>query len=221
MKQDYEWVTFDCYGTLIDWENGICSAFERVARTTGNTFDRNRILTLYHRYEQEEEMIYKRYREILVRIARRMSVEMGWKVPDYNFLLDGFARWRPFDDTNPSLERLARHFKLGIISNVDNDLLTQTRRHFTVNFDLAVTAEQVVSYKPSVKHFQEARKKLGGAKWIHAAQSYVHDIQPCSKLGIDCAWVNRLKEENKDPKIKPLYNNINLIGLANWLLGED
>lgn len=221
MKQDYEWITFDCYGTLIDWENGISSAFERVARTTGNPFDRNKVLALYRKYEAEEELIYKRYREIVTRVARRICVDMGWKMHDFSFLIDGLTRWRPFADTNPALEQLAKHFKLGILSNIDNDLLTETRRHFTVNFELIVTAEQVMSYKPSPKHFTEARKKLGNAKWIHAAQGYYHDIQPCSRLGIDCAWVNRHQEENKDPKVKPLYNNINLVGLVNWMLGID
>lgn len=219
--KDYEWLTFDCYGTLIDWENGISSAFERVARNTGNTFDRNKVLSLYHKYEAEEEMMYKRYREVVTRVTRKICVDLGWKLHDFNFLIEGLGRWRPFAETNPALEQLARHYKLGILSNIDNDLFAETRKHLTVNFDLVITAEQIMSYKPAAKHFNEARKKIGNAKWIHAAQSYFHDIQPCSRLGIDCAWVNRLQEQNKDPKIQPKYNNINLVGLVNWMLDID
>ena len=221
MKQDYQWITFDCYGTLIDWENGISAAFERVAKMTGSTFDRNRVLSLYRKYEAEEEMIYKRYREILNRIARRICSDLAWRVPDNTFLSQSLQRWRPFADTNPSLERLSRNYKLGILSNVDNDLLTETRRHFTVNFDLVITAEQVSSYKPGLRHFQEARKKIGDAKWIHAAQSYVHDLVPCSRLNIPGAWINRNQEEGKDPNVKPLFNNINLMSFANWMEGID
>lgn len=222
MKQDYQWITFDCYGTLIDWENGISSAFERVAKMTGNSFDRNKVLSLYRKYEAQEERMYKRYREVLNRVARRICDDLMWKVPDPAFLSQSLGRWRPFADTNPALERLATHCKLGILSNVDNDLIAETRRHFTVNFDLVITAEQVSSYKPGLKHFTEAQKKIGDVKWIHAAQSYFHDIVPCSKMKIPSAWINRNQEQQNDPQVTaPLFNNVNLFAFANWIEGID
>src|ERR1043166_7218857 len=126
MKQDYQWITFDCYGTLIDWENGISSAFDRVAKMTGNSFDRIKVLSLFRKYEAQEERMYKRYREVLNRVARQICSDLMWKVPDPTFLSQSLQRWRPFADTNAALERLARHCKLGILSNVDNDLIAET-----------------------------------------------------------------------------------------------
>jgi Haloacid dehalogenase superfamily, subfamily IA, variant 2 with 3rd motif like haloacid dehalogenase/haloacid dehalogenase superfamily, subfamily IA, variant 1 with third motif having Dx(3-4)D or Dx(3-4)E len=217
----YEWITFDCYGTLIDWENGITTAFERVSRRKGVPFDRNQILKLYARYEMEEEHVYKRYREVLSRVARRICVELGMPQPDYSFLAESLPRWRPFADTNTVLERLAKKYKLGILSNIDIDLFNETRRHFTVPFEFVITAEEVASYKPAPAHFQTARRKLGNAAWLHAAQSFVHDIVPCNKLEIDSAWINRKSEVTKDPKIKPVFEGRDLVALENWLQGES
>lgn len=217
----YEWITFDCYGTLIDWETGIASAFERVARASDLTFDRTRILNLFARYEHEEEQAYKKYRDVLNRVARHICVGMGARQSDFSFLVDGLPRWRPFSDTNATLERLARKYKLGILSNIDDDLLAETRRHFTVPFDLIITAENVASYKPALQHFQQAKRKLGQASWIHAAQSFIHDIVPCNRLGIDSAWINRKSEMPKDPKIKPLFEGRDLTAFANWMYEQD
>ena len=219
--KDYQWITFDCYGTLIDWETGIGAAFEKVAMTAGVPFDRKRILTLYAKFEREEEFGFKKYREVLNRVARRICSEMRYRPADTGFLAESLGRWRPFEDTAPVLERLARNFKLGILSNIDNDLFAGTRRHFTVPFDLVVTAEQTGTYKPEQKHFQEARKKIGSAKWIHVAQSFYHDIIPCSRLGIDSVWINRNQELPKDPAVKPILETPNLYGFANWIEEVD
>ncbi|HEV2719662.1 MAG TPA: HAD-IA family hydrolase [Thermoanaerobaculia bacterium] len=97
-----------------------------------------------------------------------------------------------FPDTNAALERLrGAGYRLGILSNVDDDLLAATRRHFSVGFDLIVTAQQVRSYKPGHAHFLEARKRIGEARWLHAAESNFHDIVPANALGIENAWINR------------------------------
>lgn len=221
MGEHYDWITFDCYGTLIDWETGISAAFEKVAKATGNSFDRAKVLSLYSRMEAEEELSYRRYREILNRIARRICTHMGYNVSEHTFLSESLARWRPFAETNPVLERLARKHKLGILSNVDNDLLNETRRHFTVHFDLIVTAEKVGSYKPDLRHFQEAQKAIGHARWIHAAQSYYHDVVPCGRLGIPSAWINRKEEPLKDAKVQPVFNKPHMVAFANWIEGVD
>ena len=218
---EYSWITFDCYGTLIDWEHGISAAFEKVAMASGVPFDRSRILNLYHKYEKEEEKHYRKYRDVLTRIARRISIEMGYRISSFDFLVDSQQRWRPFPDTNQALQRLARKHKLGILSNIDNDLLTLTRRHLTVPFDLIITAESVACYKPELKHFQEAKRKIGEVGWIHAAQSYIHDIVPCARSGIDCAWINRSHEQGADPQIKPVFVGPDLHRFANWMEGLD
>ncbi len=219
--QDYQWITFDCYGTLIDWEHGITAAFERTAKLTGNAFDPAKILALYQKYESEEEFTYRRYREILNRVARRICIDLGYKTSDYSFLSETLGRWRPFADTNLALERLARTYKLGILSNIDQDLLSETRKHFTVPFQLIVTADMVASYKPEQKHFLEARKKIKDAKWIHAAQSYHHDVVPCNRLGIDVAWINRKQENPRDPNIRLAFNRPTLASFADWMEGFD
>ena len=218
---NYLWITFDCYGTLIDWENGIAAAFEKIAMAAGAPFDRNQVLKLYRKYEKEEERQYRKYRDVLTRVARRICFDMGLQTSSYDFLVDSLQRWRPFNDTNMALQRLARRHKLGILSNIDNDLITQTRKHLTVNFDLIVTAENVVSYKPELKHFQEARRKIGNTEWIHAAQSYFHDILPCKRLGINSAWINRAEESLKDEDVKPVFNGPDLYRFANWIEGVD
>ncbi len=217
----YGWLTFDCYGTLIDWESGIAAAFEKVAWTSGHSYDRNRVLKLYQQYEAAEEFSYIKYREVLNRVARRICVEFGWRTQDYGFLTESLPRWRPFPDTNIALEKLATKYSLGILSNVDNDLLERTRQHFTVPMQFVVTAEQVGSYKPEQGHFKEARKKIGVGQWLHVAQSFYHDVAPCSRLGIDVAWINRKQEASKDPKITPLFIGRDLIALTNWLEGLE
>ena len=100
--------------------------------------------------------------------------------------------------TRPSERLVAAGYSLGILSNVDDDLLAGTRRHFTVAFDLIVTAQQVGSYKPAHRHFIEARQRLGGKRWLHAAQSYFHDVIPARALGIPVAWINRKHESTAD-----------------------
>lgn len=217
----YNWITFDCYGTLIDWEHGISAAFEKIAMASGVPFDRARVLKLYHKFEKEEEQGYRKYRDILARVARRICIDMGLPASSLEFLVDSQQRWRPFPDTNEALQRLARKHKLGILSNIDDDLLALTQRHLTVHFDLIITAQNVASYKPAWKHFQEARKKIGNATWIHAAQSYFHDIVPCHELRIDSAWINRHQEPLTDPSVRPLFNGTYLYQFANWIEGVD
>jgi len=214
---NYTWITFDCYGTLIDWEKGITGSFEKIALAAGVPLDRDRVLKLYRKFEREEEMQYKKYRDVLTRVARRMCFDLGLQTNSIDFLLDDLPRWRPFSDTEHALRQLSRNHKLGILSNVDNDLLALTRRHFPVNFELVVTAQDLASYKPGPAHFHEARRRINDAPWIHAAQSYVHDITPCKQLGIPSAWINRQNETlaDKDPKF--VFQGPDLRSFAEWM----
>jgi 2-haloalkanoic acid dehalogenase type II len=191
----YEIVTFDCYGTLIDWESGISASFLRLADRHGWSASREAVLAAYHQVEpvvEAEE--YRSYRDTLGETARRVARTFRWTIPEseIGFLADDLWTWRPFKDTNEALERLrAAGLRLGILSNVDDDLLEKTVRHFTVPFELIVTAQQVKSYKPELGHFLAAKERIGDARWLHAAQSYFHDIVPCHAMGIPSAWVNR------------------------------
>lgn len=196
MPKTYDFVTFDCYGTLIDWESGIREAFLAAGRSQGIRLDEATILPAYASVEPVvERERYRRYRDVLAETARRVANSLGWRVSYDGFLGDSLPSWRPFPDTNRALERLrGAGIRLGILSNTDDDLLAATRKHFTVDFDLIVTAQEVGSYKPAPMHFLAARHRLGDARWLHAAQSNMHDIVPTNALGIPNAWINRKGE---------------------------
>lgn len=213
-------VTFDCYGTLIDWRSGIADAFARAAEEVGATAARDEVLDAYMAVEHEVEAgAYRPYREVLAETARRIAARLGWTPKDGGaFLAESLPTWKPFADTNAALERLAAGgVTLGILSNVDDDLLAATRRHFHVEVPLIVTAAQVRSYKPGHAHFLVARDRIGGKTWVHAAQSHFHDVVPCRKLGIEVAWVNRLGEAPAGG-VLPTLEVAELAGLARVLL---
>jgi len=196
----WEVVTFDCYGTLIDWERGIAEAFRSAAVAAGAPVDVPAALRAYHEIEpvvQAER--FRSYRDVLTESARQVGARLGWKLPDdrAGFLAESLPSWPPFPDTNAALETLAAAgCRLGILSNVDDDLLAGTRQHLASVFDpaLIVTAQQVRSYKPGRGHFDEARRRIGDARWLHAAQSLFHDIAAAGALGIPAAWINRQGE---------------------------
>ena len=215
-----EVVTFDCYGTLIDWRSGIADAFARAAGAAGAEARRDDVLDAYMAVEHEvEAAAYRPYREVLVETAVRIAKRLGWTPVDGGaFLPESLPSWRPFPDTNAALERLAAGgVALGILSNVDDDLLAATRRHFHVDFALVITAAQVRSYKPGHAHFLAARERLAGKRWTHAAQSHFHDVVPCRALGIEVAWVNRLGEAPAGG-VLPTLEVADLAGLARVLL---
>jgi 2-haloacid dehalogenase/putative hydrolase of the HAD superfamily len=220
MSESYDIITFDCYGTLIDWEGGITAAFQAEAARDGLELLPNQIIDAYAAEEPAVESgSYLSYRDVLNETAMRVAAKLGWKLsPDRaRFLATSVPGWLPFPDTNPSLERLSRRFRLGILSNIDDDLLASTRRHFTVGFDLIVTAEQVKSYKPGLAHFKEALSRAGDSRVLHAAQSYFHDVIPTSKLGIPVAWVNRKRDGIFHGGPIPTYEVQTLADLANLL----
>jgi 2-haloalkanoic acid dehalogenase type II len=196
--EPFDIITFDCYGTLIDWRTGIADSFSRAARSAGVTVDAEDLLREYDRFERQiENQSYRPYRDILREASALAAGSLGLPIPpaDRSFLADSLPDWLPFDDTNAALQRLrAAGIGLGILSNVDDDLLTETRKHFTVDFDLIITAEQVRSYKPGEAHFRAARERIGAARWLHAAQSYFHDMMPTKALAIPNAWINRHHE---------------------------
>ncbi|HEV7572753.1 MAG TPA: HAD family hydrolase [Thermoanaerobaculia bacterium] len=212
----YGVITFDCYGTLIDWESGIANAFLTTAATDGVTLTRDAVLRAYAETEHRvQEQAYRPYRDILRDTAVRVAAIVGWPLMSERagFLADSLPSWQPFPDTNAALERLAAVSRLGILSNIDDDLLDGTREHFTVDFDVIVTAQQVRSYKPGHAHFQTARDLIGSAAWLHAAESNFHDIVPTNVLTIDNAWINR-QGQNELPGGTPKYKFDDLAGLA-------
>jgi putative hydrolase of the HAD superfamily len=208
----WDLVTFDCYGTLIDWEAGIAAAFVAagVRATTAE------VIRSHAAHEPTVEAgTYRNYRDVLTEVAGRMLKDLGEPARNGAFLADSLPSWKPFPDTVPALRRLAAAgVKLGILSNVDDELLDATRRHFgDVPFEMIVTAAQVKSYKPAPGHWNAARARGAGGRWLHAAQSYFHDIQPARALGLDTAWVNRKAEAPLDDG-RATHEVLDLAGLA-------
>jgi 2-haloalkanoic acid dehalogenase type II len=220
MERLYDIITFDCYGTLIDWESGIRQAFTTAAAAEAKELDPTRVLELYAELEPLVQAdSYRTYRDVLTETAQRVAEHLKWTLTRERaaFLAASLPAWGPFNDTNPALERLAAAgYTLGILSNVDDDLLAGTRRHFRVNFDLLVTAQQVGSYKPAHGHFQVARQRIGARRWLHAAQSYFHDVVPARALGIPTAWINRKAEKATDGG-RTDHEFRTLTDLADWL----
>jgi 2-haloacid dehalogenase/putative hydrolase of the HAD superfamily len=223
MPENRPWdvITFDCYGTLIDWEAGISDAFREAAAADGVKLDPAAALRAVSEREPEIQAAhYRTYREVLTVTAMEVAARLGWAVSRERaaFLPDSLPRWKPFPDTNAALERLGRAgYELGILSNVDDDLLAGTRRHFTVNFPLLVTAQQVRSYKPAPGHFTTARERIGGRGWLHAAQSYFHDIRPAVVQLIPVAWINR-KSMQPTAAARADREFRTLTELADWLV---
>lgn len=224
MSRPFEIVTFDCYGTLIDWESGIVQAFEAVAPSGARVPSRDEILRVYAEIEPAVEAeAYRKYRDVLTEVARRAASVFGWSLSNSSlgFLAQSLPRWRPFPDTNAALKRLkAAGFTLGILSNVDDDLLQATCKQFTVKFDFWVTAEEVRSYKPGEAHFRRAREIAAGRSWLHVGQSYFHDVEPAASLGVPVVWVNR-KREQPAGRLRPLTEVYDLLGLADWLRAQS
>jgi 2-haloacid dehalogenase/putative hydrolase of the HAD superfamily len=213
-------VTFDCYGTLVDWESGLADAFRAEAERDGFQLRRDEIISIYHDVEPEVQAgEYRLYRDVLAETARRVAARLGWALPPERagFLAESLPDWPVFVDTRPALERLRTRFDLAILSNVDDDLLAATMERIGVAFDWAVTAQQVRSYKPAKGHFQRAIERAGGdrRRLLHAAQSYFHDIRPALQLKLDAVWVNRKGEEVDGAR--PLHSVRDLQELAEWL----
>jgi 2-haloalkanoic acid dehalogenase type II len=217
MARAYDIVTFDCYGTLIDWVSGIGNAFARMAAEDGVAVSTDDVIRLYGEIEPIVERDYRPYRDVLTETAGRVAHALGWRLAyeRATFLVSSLPSWLPFDDTNAALEKMRdAGIKLGLLSNIDDDLLAATRRHFTVDFDLVITAQQVRSYKPGHAHFLAARERIGDARWLHAAQSNFHDIIPTNALGIPNAWINR-RNERALPGGTPGMEFPDLAALAN------
>jgi 2-haloacid dehalogenase len=224
IPKNISFVTFDVYGTLIDWDTGAFDAFTKEATRDGFTIERDELIPLFHEIQQQIQAgSYELYAEVLRRTAVQISKKLGWPLEPSRsgFLPDSVQRWVPFKETNPTLNKIAKKYKIGLISNIDDKLLGQTRRHIPLDFDLVVTAQQVRSYKPDPAHFTECERRIGGKKgWVHVAASYYHDIEPCIKKKIPVIWVNRsgqvLESGQKKPdaEVKTLKEAAQLLDVA-------
>ncbi|WP_205696589.1 HAD-IA family hydrolase [Conexibacter sp. SYSU D00693] len=221
LPKNIEWVTFDVYGTLIDWEKGVADAFAKEAARDGVEIDRDQVVDLFLQVSREiEGGSYELYAEVLRQTAVRVAKEIGWDLETSRagFLPDSLHRWAPYKETMPQLRKILGKYKTGVISNIDDKLLGQTRRHMAADFDLVVTAQQVRSYKPDPAHFNEFARRIGGKKgWVHIASGVPTDIEPCAKLKVPTIWVNRRKEELEPGQKKPTLEVKTLLEAAKAL----
>jgi 2-haloacid dehalogenase len=196
----YDALTFDCYGTLIDWETGIVAALRRWAEKRGLVIDDAALLAHVSSHESavQKAMPDALYPEILATVLDRIGHELGIEVDDADRQAFGgsVADWPAFPDSAAALAQLQRRYKLGILSNVDRKSFAASNEKLGVTFDLIVTAEDVGSYKPALNHFHRGLDELAAMgvprdRVLHVAQSLFHDHVPAKQLGLPSVWINR------------------------------
>ena len=209
-------ITFDCYGTLISWAEGLESSLKAVF---GDALP-GRQSELFEAYVATEAEIesgsYRPYRDVLGEVVRRLAARFSLDLPEdrVDRMSQDLPNWPPFSDTVDALRRLKQHYRLGILSNVDRDLFAGTAQRLSVPFDFVVTAEDVKSYKPGMAHFDRLLADHTSTESVlHVAQSLFHDGGPAQERGIAFVWINRYNEVNKT-SVKPVAEFANLASLA-------
>jgi 2-haloacid dehalogenase len=197
---DFRALTFDCYGTLIDWETGILAALEPLLDAGKITLAREAVLAEFARQESAQESATPAmlYRELLAEVHRRLARAWQVSVPEASHLAFGASvpQWPVFADTPAALQYLGRHFKLVILSNVDRDSFAASNAKLGVKFDAICTAQDIGSYKPDARNFRylmDAVAKLGieRGQILHTAQSLYHDHAPAKAARLATAWIDR------------------------------
>lgn len=193
-------ISFDCYGTLIDWESGIAEELSIWARRRGGRLDRASLLAAFSDAEPRVQSAHPEmaYPEVLAEVARRIGRRFDLPVTDADAasFAASIARWPPFPDTTAALSRLHNRYRLAVLSNVDRKSFAATQKALGIEFDLVCTAEEIGSYKPDPRNFRFLLARLEELgidqdELLHAAQSLFHDVKPAGALGIRTAWVDR------------------------------
>lgn len=196
----FEWMSFDCYGTLIDWETGLLGYLRPLLASKGHALSDAEILNLYSELEPRAQSgAYHCYREVLAQVVREFGAELRVSVSsaEANGLAESIRGWHPFGDTVPALLSLQSRYKLAVLSNIDDDLFAYTAPKLGVCFDAVVTAQQVRSYKPSFNNFEALlrRYQIPRERLLHVAESLYHDVVPAYALEISTVWVNRRQDK--------------------------
>ena len=211
------WATFDCYGTLIDWNGGIGRELERL-------FGTGRVGALLHEYHDVEPLVQREnparpYRDVLTVSLARLAESAGLDLPahEQESLAESLPTWQPFPEVRVALEDArARGWKLAILSNTDRDYIDASLRLIGVEFEVVIVASEIGSYKPGHRHWEAFREQVGDdpGKHVHVGASLFHDIAPAVELGLPTIWVNRLGEE---PEPQPDVELRSLEGLGDAL----
>jgi 2-haloacid dehalogenase len=202
------WATFDCYGTLVDWNAGIRAQLARV-------FGDERAGELLERYHEVEPQLQAdgklSYREVLTEAMR----QLGAPVEEEAALADSLASWQPFPEVPEALGD-ARHqgWKLAILSNTDRDYIEASMERLGVPFEFAIVASEIGSYKPALGHWRAFEERVGTPPDVHVAASLFHDVAPANDLGLPSVWINRLGEQ---PRPQPTRELPDLTRLAETL----
>ncbi len=192
-----EWVSFDCYGTLVDWETGISSAVSKVLEPYGIAKTDAEILELFSDVEPEVQSDgeFKEYRVVLREVIGMMCDRVGVQLSgtEMDSLPSSLPHWPIFPDVPSALTTLKQRYRLAIISNVDDDLFAGSARALGVEFDAVITSQQVQAYKPNPRNFEAASGAMSvdREQWLHVAESLYHDIGPANRLGVKSVWVKR------------------------------
>ena len=226
---EFTHLTFDCYGTIIDWEAGILGAVGPVLDRHDTAIDEAEILRLYARFEAAQEAgPYKPYRQVLRGVMESFGSELGFSPSeaDLEALPESVVCWPPFPDSVEALQRLQVGYELVILSNIDDDLFAQTEALLGIDFDEVITAQQVGSYKPSHENFRFALERLqvSEKQVLHVAQSLYHDHEPAKQLGFTTVWINRPSrcpgvgvapptQASPDMELPDLESLVELVGL--------
>jgi len=189
-------LTFDCYGTLIDWESGILSVLRLMLAAHRKSLSDAQILELYSDLEAKAEQgEFHPYREVLQTVVRGFGQRLGFEPTEAEVrsLPESLATWTAFHDTVTALRQLKARYRLAIISNIDDDLFAQSAPKLEVPLDFVITAQQARAYKPSHQIFQLAEQTISvpRSQWLHVGQSIYHDAIPAKSLGVATVWVNR------------------------------
>lgn len=192
----FQFLTFDCYGTLINWESGILPVVRRMLGAHGKNADDATLLKLYGDFEHRAEAApYQSYRRVLASVMAQFGKEFGFEPSpqESESLAESLPGWKAWPDTVSALHRLKARFRLAIVSNIDDDLFAETRPQLGVDFEEVITAQQARAYKPSIKMFELALNRIDAPahRVLHVGQSIYHDVIPAQALGLASVWVNR------------------------------
>jgi 2-haloacid dehalogenase len=200
------WASFDCYGTLIDWDGGVRAELVRVFGED----DADALLARYHEVEPGLQADGTRsYREVLTGAMRTLGAPEG----EAHGLADSLPGWRAFPEVHAALEELRRRgWKLAILSNTDTDFIAASQVQIAVPFDEIVVAQEIGSYKPAHRHWEEffARTRAPREGHVHVAASVFHDVVPATELGLTTVWINRLGESSPVPPTRELPDLLQL-----------
>ncbi|ABF43292.1 HAD-superfamily hydrolase, subfamily IA, variant 2 [Candidatus Koribacter versatilis Ellin345] len=221
---EFEFLSFDCYGTLINWEKGILGVLQPILQSHAVVLSDDAALAVYGEIEPKLQRPYRRYRDVLRDVVREFGKRTGFVATEEEMdsLPQSLKDWHPYEDTVAALGRLKKKYKLVILSNIDDHLFAASAKHLQVKFDAVITAEQVKSYKPDHAHWIEMlhRCKTVPQRVLHVGQSIYHDVVPGKAMGFKTIWVHRAPgygatrpaHEEPDLEVKSLKELADLAG---------